>query len=46
VLTAHGSTRIDAGRVSATMGAALMYQEDLDRVREQVPALVEKAKRA
>jgi MoxR-like ATPase len=45
-LAALGATQIDAGLVSATMGAALKYQEDLDRVREQVPALVEKAKRA
>ena len=45
-LAALGATRIDAGLVSATMGAALKYQEDLDRVREQVPALVEKAQRA
>ena len=45
-LAALGATRIDAGLVSATMGAALKYQEDLERVREQVPALVEKAKRA
>ena len=36
----------DAGLVSATMGAALKYQEDLERVREQVPALVERAQRA
>ena len=45
-LAALGATRIDPGLVSATMGAALKYQEDLDRVREQVPALVERAKRA
>ena len=45
-LAALGATRIDAGLVSATMGAALKYQEDLERVREQVPALVEKARRA
>ena len=45
-LAALGATRIDAGLVTATMGAALKYQEDLDRVREQVPVLVEKAKRA
>ncbi len=43
-LAALGATRIDASLVSATMGAALKYQEDLERVREQVPALVEKAK--
>ncbi len=45
-LAALGATRIDAGLVSATMGAALKYQEDLERVREQVPALVERAQRA
>ena len=45
-LAALGATRIDAGLVNATMGAALKYQEDLERVREQVPALVEKAQRA
>ena len=45
-LAALGATRIDAGLVTATMGAALKYQEDLERVREQVPALVEKAQRA
>jgi MoxR-like ATPase len=45
-LAALGATRIDAGLVSATMGAALKYQEDLERVREQVPALVEKARSA
>jgi MoxR-like ATPase len=45
-LAALGATRIDATLVSATMGAALKYQEDLERVREQVPALVEKARHA
>ena len=45
-LAALGATQIDAGLVNATMGAALKYQEDLERVREQVPALVEKAKHA
>ncbi len=45
-LAALGATRIDANLVNATMGAALKYQEDLERVREQVPALVEKAQRA
>ena len=45
-LAALGATRIDASLVTATMGAALKYQEDLERVREQVPALVEKAQRA
>jgi MoxR-like ATPase len=45
-LAALGATRIDANLVNATMGAALKYQEDLERVREQVPALVDKARRA
>src|SRR5579872_3387843 len=45
-LAALGATRIDANLVSATMGAALKYQEDLERVRVQVPALVERAQRA
>jgi MoxR-like ATPase len=44
-LAALGATRIDASLVTATMGAALKYQEDLERVREQVPALVDKAQR-
>ena len=45
-LAALGASRIDASLIDATLGAALKYQEDLDRVREQVPALVDKAKRA
>src|SRR3989440_4456949 len=45
-LAALGARSIDTSLVSATMGAALKYQEDLERVREQVPALVEKAQRA
>src|SRR5712692_9464966 len=45
-LAALGATRIDATLVNATIGAALKYQEDLERVREQVPSLVEKALRA
>jgi MoxR-like ATPase len=45
-LAALGATRIDANLVTATMGAALKYQEDLERVRDQVPMLVEKAQRA
>jgi MoxR-like ATPase len=44
-LAALGATRIDATLVSATIGAALKYQEDLERVRPEVPALVEKAQR-
>ena len=45
-LAALGATRIDAALVDATLGAALKYQEDLVRIREQVPAMVEKAQRA
>ena len=45
-LAALGATRIDASLVDATLGAALKYQEDLERVREQVPALVERAQHA
>jgi MoxR-like ATPase len=45
-LAALGATRIDPGVVAATMGAALKYQEDLERVRAEVPALVEKARGA
>ena len=45
-LAALGATRIDPSLVDATLGAALKYQEDLERVREKVPALVEQARRA
>jgi MoxR-like ATPase len=45
-LAALGATRIDATLVDATLGAALKYQEDLERIREQVPAMVEKARGA
>jgi len=45
-LAALGATQIDATLVDATLGAALKYQEDLERVREKVPALVEQARRA
>jgi MoxR-like ATPase len=45
-LAALGATRIDSALVNATLGSALKYQEDLERVREQVPALVEKARGA
>jgi MoxR-like ATPase len=45
-LAALGATQIDAALVDATLGAALKYQEDLERVREKVPALVEQARRA
>ncbi len=45
-LSALGATSIDSALVNATLGSALKYQEDLERVREQVPALVEKARGA
>src|SRR6266851_3230324 len=45
-LAALGATRIDASLVDATLGSALKYQEDLERIRQQVPALVEKARGA
>jgi len=43
-LAVLGATRLDAGLVDATLGAALKYQEDLERARESIPALVEKAR--
>jgi MoxR-like ATPase len=45
-LAALGATRIDSTLINATLGSALKYQEDLERVREQIPALVEKARGA
>ena len=45
-LAALGAKQIDTSLVDATLGAALKYQEDLEKVREKVPALVEQAKRA
>jgi MoxR-like ATPase len=45
-LAALGATSIDSSLVNATLGSALKYQEDLERVRAQVPALVEKARGA
>jgi MoxR-like ATPase len=44
-LAALGASRIDAALVDATLGAALKYQEDLERARKAVPQLVEKATR-
>jgi len=41
-LAALGATRIDASLVDATLGAALKYQEDLERARQAVPELVAK----
>jgi len=45
-LAALGAKQIDTSLVDATLGAALKYQEDLEKVREKVPALVEQDKRA
>ncbi len=45
-LAVLGATRIDPALVDATLGAALKYQEDLEKVRQQVPAMVEKARGA
>jgi MoxR-like ATPase len=42
-LAALGATRIDAALVDATLGAALKYQEDLERARQSLPELVERA---
>jgi MoxR-like ATPase len=41
-LAALGAARIDASLVDATLGAALKYQEDLERARQAVPDLVAK----
>jgi MoxR-like ATPase len=42
-LAALGATRLDASLVDATLGAALKYQEDLERAREAVPELIASA---
>ena len=44
-LAALGANRIDASLIDATLGAALKYQEDLERARQAVPQLVDKARR-
>jgi MoxR-like ATPase len=44
-LAALGASRIDASLVDATLGAALKYQEDLERARQAVPELVSKVQR-
>jgi MoxR-like ATPase len=41
-LAALGATRLDPALVDATLGAALKYQEDLERARAAVPDLVER----
>ena len=38
-----GATRIDTSLVDVTLGAALKYQEDLERARERIPELVRDA---
>jgi MoxR-like ATPase len=43
-LSALGAQTVDAGLVEATLGAALKYQEDLERAREAIPALVSRAR--
>jgi len=45
-LSALGAQNVDAGLVEATLGAALKYQEDLERAREAIPALVQRAQGA
>ena len=42
-LSALGAKKVDATLVEATLGAALKYQEDLARARENIPALVARA---
>ena len=42
-LSALGAQGVDASLVEATLGAALKYQEDLERAREAIPALVSRA---
>jgi MoxR-like ATPase len=45
-LSALGARNVDAQLVEATLGAALKYQEDLERAREAIPALVQRAQGA
>jgi MoxR-like ATPase len=42
-LAALGATSIDPQLVDATLGAALKYQEDLEKARESLPELVARA---
>ncbi len=42
-LAALGAQRLDPTLVDQTLGAALKYQEDLEKVRGQTPELVERA---
>ncbi len=43
-LSELGANQLDSRLVDATLGAALKYQEDLEKVRENVPQLVGKSK--
>jgi MoxR-like ATPase len=43
-LAALGARGVDEALVEATLGAALKYQEDLERAREAIPKLVEQAR--
>ena len=45
-LAALGATQIDTMLVDATLGAALKYQEDLERARATLPEMVERAQAA
>jgi len=45
-LSALGAQGVDASLVEATLGAALKYQEDLERAREAIPSLVSRAQGA
>jgi len=42
-LAALGARGVDEALVEATLGAALKYQEDLERAREAIPKLVQQA---
>ncbi len=42
-LATLGAQRLDPTLVDQTLGAALKYQEDLEKVREQTPELVQRA---
>jgi MoxR-like ATPase len=41
-LAALGASHVDAELVEATLGAALKYQEDLEKARLAIPELVER----
>src|SRR5713226_1257583 len=43
-LAALGATNLDTQLVDATLGAALKYQEDLEKARENLPELVAKSR--